>query len=85
MTQTTPEIVPQRRGVNENIATIKSSLGEIAQTEREKVLETYQHGKERVQGLQVRFEEYVRERPVRSLCLAAGAGALLGLLLARRR
>jgi ElaB/YqjD/DUF883 family membrane-anchored ribosome-binding protein len=30
------------------------------------------------------IERYVRERPVKSLLIAAGAGALLGLLFSRR-
>ena len=78
-------IAPQRRSTPENIAKIKESVGEIAQTEREHLMETIGRGKERAHEVQVRFEDYVRHNPVRSLMIAAGAGAALGYVLGRRR
>ncbi len=82
---TSPDVLaPPRRTASENIASIKESVSELAQVERERLREAYEHGKERVHGVQVRFEDYVRQRPLRSLAIAAGAGALLGFLLRRR-
>lgn len=86
MSTTSPEILsPRSRTSAENVANIKESLGEIAHVEQERVRAAYARGKERVQGLELRFEGYVRERPLRSVAMAAGVGALLGFLLGRRR
>jgi ElaB/YqjD/DUF883 family membrane-anchored ribosome-binding protein len=83
---TTPDVLtPPRRTPPENIATIKDSMGEIAQAERERLRGVYELGKEKAHGMQVRFEDYVRQKPVRSILIAAGAGTLLGLVLGRRR
>jgi len=78
-------LTPQRRTTPENFATIKESVGEIAQTERERLQEVYVRGKERAQAVQHSFEDYVRQHPVRSLLIAAGTGVALGVLLGRRR
>jgi len=83
---TNPDVLtPQRRTTPENIATIKESVGDIAQAERERLQGVYARGKERVQAVQHDFEDYVRQKPVRSLLIAAGTGAALGFLLGRRR
>jgi ElaB/YqjD/DUF883 family membrane-anchored ribosome-binding protein len=78
-------LTPSRKTTAENVASIKESIGEIARTERERVRDVYDRGIERAHVARDRFEGYVREKPVRSLLIAAGAGALLGLVLARRR
>jgi ElaB/YqjD/DUF883 family membrane-anchored ribosome-binding protein len=41
--------------------------------------------KQRVQGGRARIEEHVQTRPLRTLAMAFGAGALLGLVMSRRR
>jgi ElaB/YqjD/DUF883 family membrane-anchored ribosome-binding protein len=86
MNTTSPEILtPQRRTPAENVTAIKESLGDIAQGERERVAELYTRGKERVRGVELRVEDFVREQPLRSVALAVGVGAALGFLLGRRR
>lgn len=88
-----PDVLnPQRRSTADNIAAIKGSMGEIkesvgevVQNEREQLLEKIEHGKERMHAAKSGFEGFVRERPVTSLMIAAGAGALLGYVLGRRR
>lgn len=86
MNTTSPEILtPRSRTSADNVATIKESLGEIAQLEKERVRGVYAHGKERLQDVERRAEDYVRTRPLRSVAIAAGAGVLLGFLLGRRR
>lgn len=84
--ETNPDVLtPQRRSTPENIAKIKESVGEIAVTERQHLDEVFERGKERVQNVQERFEDYVRHNPMRSILIAAVSGAVLGILLGRRR
>ena len=93
MTTMNPEVLnPQRRSNAESIASIKGSIGEIKESvgdvvhnERELLREKVELGKERVQAAKSGLENFVRERPVTSLAIAAGAGALLGYVLGRRR
>ncbi len=93
MTGNNPEVnVATRRSNADNMNAIRGSIGEIkesvggiVQTEREHMQEVYEKGKERVKVVKSGFENYVREKPVRSLFIAAGAGALVGYLLGRRR
>ena len=88
-----PDVInPHRRSAAESLASIKGSVGEIkesvgemVQAEREHLQETYERGKERMRTAKSGFEDYVREKPVQSLLIAAGAGALLGYILGRRR
>jgi ElaB/YqjD/DUF883 family membrane-anchored ribosome-binding protein len=55
---------------------------------REKAENLYHRSKDRALEMEGQFEDYVRERPVRSTLIAAGVGAgiglILGVLLARR-
>lgn len=93
MTTMNPEVLnPQRRTTADNIASIKGSIGEIKESMGEVVLNERDHlqqklelGKERVRTAKSGVETFVRERPVTSLMIAAGTGALLGYLLGRRR
>lgn len=78
MTNNPDVLTPQRRTIPENIAAIKDSAGEIARTERGHAQAIYARSKERVHQAQVRFEDYVRQNPLRSILIAAGTGAALG-------
>lgn len=55
---------------------------------REKAETLYRRSRERVEAMEGEFEDYVREKPVKSVLIAAGVGAglglVLGVLLARR-
>ena len=44
-----------------------------------------QEGKARLHDLEENFEERVREQPIKYVMIAAGIGALVGLLMFRRR
>jgi ElaB/YqjD/DUF883 family membrane-anchored ribosome-binding protein len=45
--------------------------------------ELYEQGRARFQDIEQSLEEYVREKPVQSVLIAAGVGLALGLLLRR--
>ena len=51
---------------------------------RENAAEYYERGRETVEGAASAFERYVREQPVKSLLMAAGAGLLFGRFWMRR-
>lgn len=86
------DMAASRRTITENVDAIKASMGdikdsagEIVGAERERLRGVYERGKERVRDARSGLEGYVREQPVKSLLIAAGAGALVGYLLGRRR
>ena len=55
----------------------EQNLGEVART-------SYDQGLRKVQDVEKAVETYIREKPVQSLLMAAGAGVVLGMLWARR-
>ncbi len=86
MTMGNAEVLnPTRRTTPENLSAIKDALGEVAVNERDRVQSAFARGKERVVEAEHKFEGYVREKPIQSLLIAAGAGVALGWLLGRRR
>lgn len=58
-----------KEAAREQMGRIRDSAGEYYETGREKALE-WEH----------RFEDYVREQPVKSMLIAAGVGLFLGVL-----
>jgi len=77
--------------IAKSIANIRASVSEIAHAvsergigamapQRERLQELYSRSRENLQGAMVRVEDAVRQSPVRSLLIAAGTGAALGLL-----
>lgn len=69
-------------------ANVRPSMGERVDELRERAEGLYTRGKKRAVELEGEFEDYVREHPVRSVSIAAGVGAGVGLLvgyLAARR
>jgi ElaB/YqjD/DUF883 family membrane-anchored ribosome-binding protein len=51
---------------------------------RENANECYQHGRDKVHGVESAFEQYIRERPLKSVLIAAGIGLLVGRFWMRR-
>jgi ElaB/YqjD/DUF883 family membrane-anchored ribosome-binding protein len=51
---------------------------------RKTASEYYERGKQRAMEWEEGVEDYVRENPMKSLLMAAGAGLLLGIMLRRR-
>jgi len=71
---------------------LKKKAGDVAQDAtqealehlRENAAEYYERGRETVEGAASAFERYVREQPIKSLLIAAGAGLLFGRFWMRR-
>ena len=74
---------------------VKQDLQEMGQTVRdaaqeklgqvgEKASEYYEQGRDNVHGIACACEQFVRQRPLRAVLIAAGVGWLLGVLWKRR-
>ena len=63
---------------------VRDAAQEKLREVRENATEYYQHGRDNVHGVLCNFEQYVRERPVKSVLIAAGIGLLFGRFWMRR-
>ncbi|MBI1379966.1 MAG: DUF883 family protein [Planctomycetaceae bacterium] len=63
---------------------IKEGGRESLEATRELGQELWFEGREKAKGAVAQLEDYVSENPMRSVLWAAGAGAVLGMLLGRR-
>jgi ElaB/YqjD/DUF883 family membrane-anchored ribosome-binding protein len=81
--------------LRDQTAAVKEDLSKLAQLTRdasqeklakakEAASEYLEKGKQKVGEVEDSMVRYVREKPIKSVLLAAGAGALLGFLLSRR-
>jgi len=70
--------------VGENLRNLGSQVRDQAtekyETMRQQANDYYEQGRERAMQMEQTLEEYVQEKPVQALLIAAGAGLLLGLL-----
>lgn len=82
---TAPDVLTPRRTTPENLTVIKDSLTEVAANERERMQNALVRGSQKVVDAEKKFENIVREKPIQSLLIAAGAGLAIGWLLGRRR
>lgn len=73
-----------RKDLGEMGSAVKTVAEDGLQQAREKVTQYYQEGRTRLSKWEQRMETFVREKPMKSVLIAAGAGALLGMLLRRR-
>lgn len=64
--------------------TVSDAAREGVQQVRERASEYCEEGREKVHGMGCACERLVRERPLRSLLIAAGIGVLLGHFWLRR-
>ena len=58
----------------------QEKLGEV----RDNATEIYEQGRDKIYGVGGSFESYVRERPLKSVLIAAGIGLLFGRFWMRR-
>jgi ElaB/YqjD/DUF883 family membrane-anchored ribosome-binding protein len=70
--------------VASNLRDVGSQVREAAaqqyQQVRDSAQEYYEQGREKAMEWQHQVEDYVREQPIKSILIAAGVGALLGIL-----
>jgi ElaB/YqjD/DUF883 family membrane-anchored ribosome-binding protein len=62
----------------------KGAAQEKLDIAREKATEAYERGRVKVSEAEDRLVDYVRAKPLKSVLVAAGLGALIGILWARR-
>lgn len=73
--------------IKQNLQDMGSTAKQVAQEQFEGMRDTmssyYSQGRERAMELEHSLEDRIRERPISSICVAAGAGFLLGMFLTR--
>lgn len=62
----------------------KEVLEEKVHEARDLARSTYERGKEKAVEWEESFEDYVKERPIKSLLVALGVGLIVGAVIARR-
>jgi ElaB/YqjD/DUF883 family membrane-anchored ribosome-binding protein len=72
------------KDLNEMSGIVGDAVKEMLDQVRENATEYYQQGRNSVHGTASTVEQYVRERPVKSLLIAAGIGLLFGRFWMRR-
>lgn len=84
----TDEVRQRVRAVREDVRELgrvaKEAAGETYQDAKSRAGDYVERKKQRVSEFEDQMVEYVRQQPVKSILIAAGAGALLGFLLSRR-
>jgi len=89
---TTPSAREQLRSHTETVRDDIGQLGRLATgAAREKLdeargvaTEYYEHGRKKAGEYETQVVDYVRTKPLKSILIAAGVGALLGILISRR-
>jgi ElaB/YqjD/DUF883 family membrane-anchored ribosome-binding protein len=70
--------------VGENLREMGSQVRDTATQQyeqlRDQAADYYQQGRERAMEMEQNLEQYVQEKPIQSLLIAAGVGMFLGLL-----
>ena len=84
----TDEVRQQVRVVRDDVRELgraaKGAAGEVYDDVRRQTGEFVEARKQRATEFEDQIVEYVRQKPLQSVLIAAGAGALLGFLLTRR-
>ena len=82
MSSTSDQIGKQAKEVTEDLQKMGGTVRDAAQEELgklgEKAAEYCEQGRDKVHGIACACEQYLRERPLRSVLMAAGIGWLLG-------
>jgi ElaB/YqjD/DUF883 family membrane-anchored ribosome-binding protein len=88
MSTTSSRLGSQAKEVSKDLKEMGHIVTDAAQEKigqvRENATEFYEQGRDKIRGAGSAFEQYVRERPVKSLVIAAGIGVLFGCFWMRR-
>ena len=88
MSTTSDRLGAQANEVSKDLKEMGAIVRDAAQEKlgqvRENATEYYGQGRDKVHGVACTFEQYVRERPVKSVLIAAGVGLLFGRFWMRR-
>lgn len=88
MSRTSDRLAAQAHEVSDDLKEMGGIVRDAAQEKlgqvRENASDYYLQGLDKVHGVSSNFEQYVRERPVKSLLIAAGIGLLFGRFWMRR-
>ena len=88
MSTTSDRLGAQANELSEDLKEMGGIVRDAAQEKlgqvRENATEYYEQGRDNVHGVLCNFEQYVRERPVKSVLIAAGVGLLFGRFWMRR-
>jgi ElaB/YqjD/DUF883 family membrane-anchored ribosome-binding protein len=88
MSTTSDRLGAQANEVSNDIKEMGNIVRDAAQEKlgqvRENATEFYEQGRDKIYGAGDTFTQYVRERPVKSVLIAAGVGVLFGRFWMRR-
>jgi len=80
----TPQLRETAQQVGQNLrdlgGQVRDAASEQYQNLRQQATDYYEQGRQRAQEWEQGLEQYVQEKPIQSLLIAAGAGLLLGIL-----
>jgi ElaB/YqjD/DUF883 family membrane-anchored ribosome-binding protein len=84
MSTTSNQLGKQAKKVTEDLQEMGGTVRNAAQEKLghvgEQAAEYYEQGRDKVHGVACACEQYLRERPLRSVLMAAGIGWLIGRL-----
>jgi|ERR1700683_5262526 ElaB/YqjD/DUF883 family membrane-anchored ribosome-binding protein len=72
------------RDLRDTVGAVRDVASEQYENVKQRASDYVKHGRERVEEWEEGLEGYIKDNPMRSLLIAAGAGLLLGLLWRRR-
>jgi ElaB/YqjD/DUF883 family membrane-anchored ribosome-binding protein len=88
MSTATDQFGAQAKEVSDDLKKMGAIAKDAAQEKlgqvRENAAEYYEQGRDKIDGIVCAFGHYVRERPVKSVLIAAGIGVLFGRFWMRR-
>lgn len=88
MTTTSDRLGKQAKAVKKDLQKMGETVSDAAQEKLEQVGEAAseycEQGREKVHGVACACEQFIRDRPLRSVLMAAGIGWLLGQVWKRR-
>lgn len=79
------EVKDDLREVKKDLKELGALTPDLAREKMAHLAETYERGKEKAAEATNAVEEFIRERPIQSVMIAAGAGLFLGYLLTRQK